>query len=140
MDSESIIHFASLFSVALLMGSMGFFALIMTPLVFTELPAKTAGAFIRRAFPVYSRAMAALALIAGGLLWQRPEGWALLGVFALFIFGWVVLMPRINRYRDRALAGDKGAERPFYLLHKTSVLLHSLQFLTVIATYTRLIA
>lgn len=140
MDASTIIHVDSLFSLALLLGSMGFFALIMTPMVFTELPANTAGLFIRRFFPVYSRVMAGLALIAGGLLWQRPEGWALGGVFAFFIFGWMVLMPRINHYRDRARAGHKEAEQPFNVLHKTSVLLHSLQFFTVVAVYYRLIA
>jgi len=140
MDATSIIQPASLLFLALLLGGMGFFTLIMTPLVFAELPAKTAGAFIRRAFPVYSQAMAGLALTTGALLWQRPEGWALWAVCLLFLFGWRVLMPRINHHRDRMLAGEKDAAGPFNALHKTSVFLHSVQLVTVLAVYLRLVA
>jgi hypothetical protein len=82
-----IIHILGLTLVALVLGGMMFFACIMTPLVFTKLPPKISGPFIREAFPVYSLAMAALAFLAGALFMGTQNSMLLFIVFALFIFG-----------------------------------------------------
>lgn len=139
MDILSISHISGLFFLALLLGGMGFFAFIMTPLVFTQLPASTAGPFIRITFPVYSKAMGGLSLIAALMIAQKAESFALLTVFAFFIFAWLILTPRINHYRDLQLGGNVQAGKPFNLLHKLSVLINSLQMVTVAVVFIRLV-
>ena len=139
MDTLSILHVSGLFVLALLLGGMGFFAFIMTPLVFTQLPASTAGPFIRITFPVYSKVMGGLSLIAALMITPKAESVALLAVFAFFIVAWLVLMPRINHYRDLQLGGDLQAEKPFNRLHKLSVLINSLQMMTAAVVFIRLI-
>jgi hypothetical protein len=140
MDILSISHVSGLFFLALLLGGMGFFAFIMTPLVFTKLPPSTAGPFIRLSFPIYSKAMGGLSLIAALLIWQRAESVALLTVFVFFILAWLVLMPRINHYRDLQLAGNVKAKKPFNRLHKLSVAINSLQMMTAAVVFIRLVS
>jgi hypothetical protein len=100
---------------------MFFFAAIMTPLVFIKLPPEISGPFIRQAFPVYSQAMAGMTLVAALSLWSFPETTYLVAVFILFIWAWLWLMPRINRYRDEQLSGNQKAEKTFNILHRLSV-------------------
>jgi hypothetical protein len=134
-----IIHIVGLVLVALVLGGMMFFACIMTPLVFTKLPPEISGPFIREAFPVYSLAMAALVLIAGVLFMGTADSILLFLVFALFIFGWKVLMPIINKYRDAQLAGDASSAKPFERLHRASVILNTAQLIMVAVVFVRLI-
>jgi len=139
MDLSSVFHVSGLFILALLLGGMGFFAFVMTPLVFTQLPASTAGPFIRITFPVYSKVMGCLSLIAALMIAPKAESVALLIVFAFFILAWLILMPRINHYRDLQLGGNKQAGKPFNLLHKLSVLINSLQMMTAAIVFIRLV-
>jgi len=134
-----IIHIVGLVLVALVLGGMMFFACIMTPLVFTKLPPEISGPFIRETFPVYSMAMAALAFIAGILFIGTANSIILFLVFALFIFGWKVLMPIINKYRDAQLAGDSSSAKPFERLHRASVILNTAQLIMVAVVFVRLI-
>lgn len=55
---------AALVSLALLVGGMAFFAVVVAPLVFTRLPADQAGAFIRQVFPAYYLWVAGCAAVA----------------------------------------------------------------------------
>ena len=64
MSNLQSFEMIGIFFMALVLGSMFFFAAIMTPLVFTKLPPEISGPFIRQAFPVYSQAMAAMTLVA----------------------------------------------------------------------------
>ncbi len=139
MDIFSVFHVSGLFVLALLLGGMGFFAFIMTPLVFTQLPASTAGQFIRISFPVYSKVMGGLSLVAALMVAPKTESAALLAVCFFFIFAWRVLMPRINHYRDLQLGGNKQAGKPFDRLHKLSVLINSLQMMTAAVVFIRLV-
>ncbi len=139
MDILTISHVSGLFVLALLLGGMGFFAFIMTPLVFTQLPASTAGPFIRITFPVYSKVMGTLSLIAALMIWRTAESIALAVVFVFFILAWLVLMPKINHYRDLQLAGNAQAGKPFNRLHKLSVLINSLQMVTAAVVFVRLV-
>lgn len=139
MDFSAISQVSGLFVLALLLGGMGFFAFIMTPLVFTQLPASTSGPFIRVTFPVYSKVMGALSLIAALMIWQTAESIALAVVFVFFILAWLVLMPKINHYRDLQLAGNAQAAKPFNRLHKLSVLINSLQMVTAAVVFVRLV-
>ena len=121
MSNLQIFDITGIFLLALIIGSMFFFAAIMTPLVFTKLPPEISGSFIRKAFPVYSQAMAGMTLAAALFLWGFTESVHLIGVFILFIWAWLWLMPRINRYRDDQLRGDKKSGKTFNLLHRLSV-------------------
>ena len=101
---------------------MFFFAAMMTPLVFTNLPPEISGPFIRQAFPVYSQAMAGMTLAAAFFLSNFSDSIHLVIVFILFIWGW--LMPRINRHRDNQLQGNKNSGTTFNLLHRLSVVVN----------------
>ncbi|NIQ02947.1 MAG: DUF4149 domain-containing protein, partial [Nitrospinaceae bacterium] len=78
----------------------------------------------RALFPVYYKVMGGCTLLAGGLLWNTPEAWALAAVVLLFLGAAIGLMPRINRYRDAQLAGDSSAAGPFQRLHRLSVVVN----------------
>ena len=134
-----IIQILGLVLVALVLGGMMFFACIMTPLVFTKLPPEISGPFIREAFPVYSLAMAVLTFLAGVLFMGRPVSLLLFLVFAMFIFGWKVLMPVINRYRDAQLAGDTSSSKPFERMHRASVVMNTFQLIVVAVVFVRLV-
>lgn len=112
----------ALFSLALLLGGMSFFAAVVAPLVFTRLGA-SAGPFIRQVFPVYyvwvlgCSAAAAVALLSiDGLAAALMAGSA-----ALTLWLRQVLMPTINRLSDAAQAGDGDAKRRFDWMHRLSV-------------------
>ncbi len=139
MDINSILGTTSIFILALVLGSMVFFAFIFTPLVFTKLPPEKSGPFIRQVFPVYSQAMAALTLLAAIMIWNQPEAIAVGVVFVFFVVGWLIIMPIINRYRDAQLGGQKDAAKPFKMWHKLSVAINSLQLATVAIVFIRLV-
>jgi len=125
------IHIIATFLLALIIGGMFFFAAIMTPLVFTKLPPETSGPFIRQAFPVYSQAMAGMTILTAALLFKSAEAIHLSVVFVLFLWAWLWLTPRINRYRDAQLQGDENAEKAFNLLHRLSVGINLMQMLAI---------
>jgi len=139
MDTLNIMNTAGMFSLATVLGGMVFFAFIATPMVFSQLPAETSGPFIRKLFPVYSQVMGGLSLLAAALLWNHLEAIFLGVVFALFLFGWLVLMPQINHFRDAQLAGQKEAKPIFNRLHKFSVAINSMQLMTVSVVFIRLV-
>ncbi len=127
MNSTPILDITGIFLLSLIIGGMFFFAAIMTPLVFTKLPPEISGPFIRQAFPVYSQVMGAMTLAATFFLWSFSESAQLLTVFILFIWAWLWLMPRINRYRDAQLQGDQNAGKTFNFLHRLSVVINLAQ-------------
>ena len=123
----------ALFSLALLLGGMVFFAAVMAPLIFTRLPGQVAGPFIRQVFPVYyvwvlgcSAAAAAALLPVSGLAAALMAGCA-----ALALWLRQVLMPTINRLSDAAQGGDADAGRRFDRLHRLSVAANLLQMVVV---------
>ena len=122
--------------VALLLGGMVFFAFFMAPLVFTKLPAETAGRFIRVAFPWYYDTMAVLsALAALACLGFAPTLAAILVAdAAFFVAARFALMPAINFARDASLQGDTASGVRFGRLHRASVLLNAAQLATVAGT------
>lgn len=117
---------------ALILGGMVFFAFLFAPLVFTKLPAKTAGGFIREVFPVYYVAFAGVALIASLLAIPRIDALVLAVVGGLFLLARYWLMPRINAARDR------GENRSFDRLHRLSVIINAAQMIAVFAVFVRL--
>jgi hypothetical protein len=121
MNSLQIFDITGIFLLSLIIGGMFFFAAIMTPLVFTKLAPEISGTFIRQAFPVYSQAMAGMTLAAALSFWSVSESIYLATVFILFVWAWLWLMPRINRYRDEQLRGNQKAGKTFNILHRLSV-------------------
>tara|TARA_A100001037_G_scaffold56671_1_gene48976 strand:- start:17520 stop:17951 length:432 start_codon:yes stop_codon:yes gene_type:complete len=131
---------AGMIAVASLFGSMLFFSCVVAPLVFVELDAATAGRLIRRLFPWYYAVVGALALIGAACFAAGRPADAL--VMTLVLSGAVlsrqVLMPRINRHRDRMLGGDATAETPFERLHRLSVWINGAQLLAALVVLIRL--
>ncbi len=117
---------------ALILGGMVFFAFLFAPLVFTKLPAKTAGGFIREVFPVYYVAFAGVALIAALLAIPRIDALVLAVVGGLFLLARYWLMPKINAARDQ------GENRSFDRLHRLSVIINAAQMIAVFAVFVRL--
>ena len=140
MEDTQIFNITASGILALIIGGMAFFAAVMTPLVFTKLPPEISGPFIREVFPVYSKVMAGLSLLAAVLIWQHAAALALLVVFILFIWAWKWLMPRINRVRDAEIGGNAKAGKTFNSLHKLSVGVNLAQLVTVIMVFVKIIA
>jgi len=108
---------AAVLCTALLFGGMTLYSFGFAAFLFTALPAPTAGATLRRAFPwFYVFVMATSAL--GALLWLPHDrlAAALLAAVALTTLPVrQLLMPAINR------ATDSGQRRRFKWLHSVSV-------------------
>ena len=115
--------------LALALGGMAFFSFVFSPLVFVKLPGETAGPFIRQVFPWYFLTIAIVFALAALALAPAYPGLALLaGAMALLgALNRQILMPRINRFRDRMLAGDGTARGTFDRLHRASVGINLLQ-------------
>lgn len=127
-------------ATGVLFGSMVFFAVVMAPLVFTKLPAQTAGQFIRQVFPVYylwGMAVSGFALLMA--LGANLVDVILLALVGLgFVYARQLLMPEIDRQRDAAQAGDEDAKRRFAGLHRQSVVINVVQMLVLIWVFIHL--
>ncbi|MDH3661835.1 MAG: DUF4149 domain-containing protein [Alphaproteobacteria bacterium] len=117
---------------ALMLGGMMFFAFVFAPLVFTKLPGKTAGGFIREVFPVYYITFAAVALLAAALAAPSIDALVLVVVALFFLLARYWLMPKINEARDR------GEGRTFNGLHRLSVIINAAQMIAVFVVFVRL--
>ncbi len=131
-------HVLAVLVVALVLGGMVFFAAFMTPMVFAKLPRETAGAFLAQVFPVYYQVMAvaaALAVVLAGMAdLAQPIGantMLLLLVALGFVGARYALLPRIERHREGARAGNPDAMRAFAQLHRRSVFLNFAQMVAV---------
>lgn len=126
-----MLEIAALFALAVLFGGMVAFSFLFAPLVFVKLPGDVAGGFIRAVFPWYYLFVLGVAALAAALL--AVEAPVASGVMAAVAAGGVVarevLMPAINRYRDRQMAGETGAARRFDRLHRSSVVLNFAQMI-----------
>ena len=116
-------------ALALLFGGMAAFSFLFAPLVFAKLPGEVAARFIRAVFPWYYLFVLGVAALAAGLLAAEAPGVAvaMAGVAAAGLLARQVLMPAINRLRDRQLAGEAAAGRWFARLHQGSVLINLAQ-------------
>ena len=102
---------------ALLFGGMTLYSFGFAAFLFTALPAPTAGATLRRAFPWFYGFVIATATVAALLWWPyEPRSAALMAAVALTTIPVrQVLMPAINR------ATDAGQRQRFKWLHGLSV-------------------
>jgi hypothetical protein len=127
--------------IALVLGGMAFFSFVFSPLVFFRLPAETAGPFMRAVFPWYFLAVAVLFAVAAVLLWARPGLAVLMAAMAVLGLGnRQVMMPRLDRMRDRFLAGEEGAEKRFDRLHRASVGIGLMQMVSAVIGLAVLLA
>jgi len=106
-------------STALLFGGMTLYAFGFAAFLFTALPAPTAGAALRRAFPWFYAFVIATAALAALLWWPHDNtSAALMAAVALTTVPVrQLLMPAINR------ATDAGLRQRFKWLHGLSVLI-----------------
>ena len=116
--------------VALLLGSMIFFAAVIAPSVFKLLEAEQAGIFLRGLFPrfyLWGAVMSLLALLLS--LWTSPANILLVAIVLLgFVYSRQFLTKRINAARDRWLASDAANDKiSFDRLHKQSVMINIIQ-------------
>jgi hypothetical protein len=119
----------ALFAVALLLGGMLFFAVLVAPAVFRTLPAEPAGSLIRAVFPGYYVWVFGCAAAAAVALFplSKPDAGVMAVTAGLALWLRLVLMPRINALSDAAKAGDAGAQRGFDRAHRLSVWANLLQ-------------
>ena len=113
-----MIHSLAILSTALLFGGMTLYAFGFAAFLFNALPAPTAGATLRRAFPWFYGFVIATAGLAALLWWpHNPVSAAAMAAVALttvVVRQW--LMPASNA------ATDTGQRRRFQWLHGLSVL------------------
>ena len=126
---DTTLALIALFSLALLLGGMVFFAAVVAPLVFSRLPFAVAGPFIRGLFPFYYLWVLALSAAAAVALLPFAPGaagiMAASAATAVWLRQW--LMPSINGLSDAAQAGDGEAKRLFDRMHRLSVVANLLQ-------------
>lgn len=132
----------ALVATAGVFGAILFFSAVVTPVAFVKLPAEQAGAYIRAVFPWYYLWLIALgALAAFAFAWHHPIEAALAAlIVALSAVARLGLMPRLNRLRDPAKAGDSEAARGFRRLHRISVALNLISLAASTATLIRFTA
>ena len=135
-----ILAVTALLATAGVFGAMLFFSSVVAPLVFIRLEAATAGRFIRGLFPWYYLFVLCLAAIAAAAIAAvDPVVASIMAAVALgALVARQVLMPQINRDRDRALAGDAKADRRFGRLHRLSVWINAAQIVAAFVALTRL--
>ncbi|MBA4263471.1 MAG: DUF4149 domain-containing protein [Comamonadaceae bacterium] len=108
----------AILSTALLFGGMTLYAFGFAAFLFTALPAPTAGATLRRAFPWFYGFVIATSAVAALFWWSHDRASAALllavAVSTVLVRQW--LMPAINR------ATDAGQRERFKWLHGVSVL------------------
>ena len=146
MDLYPVSHLVAGLALALTFGGMTFFSAVMAPLVFSKLPLKIAGPFIRQVFPWYYLSMGATILIAltalilGADISATWEVALASFVLAGFAFARQVLMPLINQARDAEMTGETGAAGRFRRLHLISVIINACQWLAMLAVLIRVLA
>lgn len=128
---EITLALIALFSLALMLGGMVFFAAVVAPVIFTRLPFETASRFIRGLFPVYYIYLLGTAAAACVALFPLAKEASGIMAVSAGVTLWLrqVLMPRINRASDLALQGDATAKHEFDRMHRMSVLVNLLQML-----------
>ena len=130
------LHVASLVATALLFGGMIAFAFFFTPMVFQLTTREDAADFMRKLFPTYDRTGAVVAIVAAlPLLPGQTYGFevvTLLSVAALFLLAARVILPAANKAREA------GEENRFRLVHRASIILHTIQLVAVLVVLIRL--
>lgn len=136
-----LVEMLATFFVAILVGGMVFFPSVVAPTVFKSLDQDAAGQFLRRLFPAYYVFIIVTSLFGGGLLLSKPIlATALFIVAASTLLVRQALVPKINAWRDRELAGDEAAAALFNAGHRASVIINLAQLAAIVWVFWRLLA
>jgi len=120
----------SIYLISMILGIMLFFSFVIAPIVFTTLNEENARKFIRRIFPFYYNVNLGISLIILIIfLFLSKLGidfYLILAISILFATSNYLLMPLINKYRD------KKQNIKFKYLHFISVLINFVQMLFLV--------
>ncbi|MBT3990936.1 MAG: DUF4149 domain-containing protein [Rhodospirillaceae bacterium] len=130
------LHVLALIAVALQFGGMAYFAFLFTPMVFKFVDREDASKFLRQVFPVYYRTNAVISILPALLLIPgqsyEVEVGTMLAVAAGFLFAARVIVPMANKARE------ESNDAKFKAVHRSSVILHMIQFVAVVVILVRL--
>ena len=125
----------SIYLPSIILGIMLFFSFVVAPVVFTTLDEENARKFIRRIFPYYYNVNLGISLIVLLILIFTSsfevKFYLILVVAILFAISNYLLMPMINKYRD------KNQDKKFKYSHLTSVIFNFIQILILIVILFR---
>ena len=125
-----MIEQVSLYLIAIILGIMLFFSFVVAPLVFTTLNERNAAIFIRRIFPYYynvNLVISSIALLIFIYLGKFViEFYLILAITILFGISNYLLMPLINKYRD------KKQDLKFKYSHLISVIINFIQIIFLV--------
>ena len=109
--------------ISFLLGALIFFASIVAPTVFKNIPLEQGSKFLRALFPKLFLFGSAISFISSLIAYSINFAVFIILVTSasLFLINRNVLTPKINEYRDKELEGDKEAGKIFSKLHHLSV-------------------
>ena len=110
---------------SILLGSMLFFVIIVSPTVFTSLSSDQASKFLRIIFPklfLFGLVISLVTSLGYYISSLYIEMILALVSLILFFLNRNLLTPMINYYRDKEIEGDIKSKKYFKLLHLLSVL------------------
>ena len=121
-------------ALALCIGGMIFFAIVVAPVTFINLDEINAGKLIRAIFPWYYLYVIVTATVGTGIYaFVFPYAALGLGLTAMTaLYARQILMRKINLTRDAMLGGGETESQLFNRLHKLSVRLNAVGLLAVI--------
>ena len=125
-----MIEQVSTYLTAMILGIMLFFSFVIAPVIFTTLDENNARKFIRRIFPFYynvNLGISFIVLIAFIFLSKiGVDFYLILAITVLFATSNYLLMPLINKYRD------KKQDKKFKYTHFLSVLINFVQMICLV--------
>ena len=120
----------SIYLIAMILGIMLFFSLVIAPVVFTTLDEDNARKFIRRIFPFYYNVNLAISFVVLlTFLFLSKLGidfYLILLITILFAISNYLLMPLINKYRD------EKQDKKFKYSHFISVVINFVQMICLV--------
>ena len=124
------------FLLTILLGSMIFFMVVVSPSVFATLSTNASSKFLRTIFPrmfLFGFIITVLSLILSYISSNILNSVLLIIVALSFIINRNYLTPKINEFRDREMEGDEKASTNFKYMHLLSVLLFILNFIILVS-------
>ena len=125
----------SIYLPPIILGIMLFFSFVVAPVVFTTLDEENARKFIRRIFPYYYNVNLGISFLVLLILLFTSnfeiKFYLILAVAILFAISNYLLMPMINKYRD------KNQDKKFKYSHLTSVIFNFIQILILVVILFR---
>ena len=119
-----------LYLTSVILGTMVFFSFVVAPVTFTTLNEENARKFIRKIFPYYylfNLTISILTILSFVFIKKFSIDFYLISLIAiLFVISNFVLMPLINKYRD------KNQDKKFKYSHFISVAINFVQMILLL--------